>query len=84
MTALAVAHGSARFRQVMMRERVTGVSRPVSSNVRTTLSNVTVVKRNRPYVEECRLLGYKTPVRTSQETHYVSATESSLLMLCMI
>jgi hypothetical protein len=23
--------------------------------------------------EECRLLGYKNPVRTSQETHYVSA-----------
>jgi hypothetical protein len=34
--------------------------------------------------EECRLLGYKTPVRTSQETHYVSATESSHLMLCKI
>jgi hypothetical protein len=26
----------------------------------------------------------KTPVRTSQETHYVSATEPSLLMLCKI
>jgi hypothetical protein len=26
------------------------------------------------YYEECRLLGYKTPVRISQETHYVSAT----------
>jgi hypothetical protein len=25
--------------------------------------------------EEFRLLGYKKPVRTSQETHYVSATE---------
>jgi hypothetical protein len=34
--------------------------------------------------EECRLLGYKTPVRTSQETLYVSATESSQLMLCKI
>jgi hypothetical protein len=34
--------------------------------------------------EECRLLGYKNPVRTSQETHYVSATESSQLMLCNI
>jgi hypothetical protein len=32
--------------------------------------------------EECRLLGYKNPVRTSQETHYVSATEPSQLMLC--
>jgi hypothetical protein len=29
-------------------------------------------------------LDYKPPVRTSQETHCVSATESSLLMLCMI
>jgi hypothetical protein len=34
--------------------------------------------------EECRLLAYKTPVRTSQETHYVSATESSQLMLCKV
>jgi hypothetical protein len=30
--------------------------------------------------EECRLLGYKNPVRTSQETHYVSATERTQLM----
>jgi hypothetical protein len=34
--------------------------------------------------EECRLLGYKNPVHTSQETHYVSATESIQLMLCKI
>jgi hypothetical protein len=34
--------------------------------------------------EECRVLGYKNPVRTSQETHYVSTTESSQLMLCKI
>jgi hypothetical protein len=33
---------------------------------------------------QCRLLGYKHPVRTSQETHYVSAIESSQLMLCKI
>jgi hypothetical protein len=26
--------------------------------------------------EECRPLGYKRPVRTSQETHYISATEA--------
>jgi hypothetical protein len=32
--------------------------------------------------EEWRLLGYKNPVHTSQETHYISATESSQLMLC--
>jgi hypothetical protein len=30
--------------------------------------------------EECRLLAYKNQVRTSQETHYVCATESSRLM----
>jgi hypothetical protein len=34
--------------------------------------------------EEYRLLGYKNRVRTSQETHYVSATELSKLMLCKI
>jgi hypothetical protein len=34
--------------------------------------------------QECRLLWYKNPVRTSQETHYVSATEPSRLMLCKI
>jgi hypothetical protein len=34
--------------------------------------------------KECSLLGYKNPVRTSQETHYVSATERSRLMLCKI
>jgi hypothetical protein len=27
-------------------------------------------------------IGYKNPVRTSQETHYVSATEHNRLMLC--
>jgi hypothetical protein len=32
--------------------------------------------------EECSLLGYKTPVRTSQETQYVSVREPSQLMLC--
>jgi hypothetical protein len=32
--------------------------------------------------EECRLLGYKNPVHTSQETYYLSATEPSRLMLC--
>jgi hypothetical protein len=34
--------------------------------------------------EECRLVGYKNRVHTSQETHYVSTTESSQLMLCKI
>jgi hypothetical protein len=31
--------------------------------------------------EECRLLRYKSPVHTSQETHYFPATEPSRLML---
>jgi hypothetical protein len=31
--------------------------------------------------EECRRLVYKTPVRASQETHYVSTTEPSRVML---
>jgi hypothetical protein len=34
--------------------------------------------------EECRLLGYRNPVRTSQETYYVSVTVSNRLMLCKI
>jgi hypothetical protein len=34
--------------------------------------------------EESHLLRYKTTVRTSQETHYISATETSRLMLCKI
>jgi hypothetical protein len=34
--------------------------------------------------DEWRLLGYKNPVCTSQETHYLSATEFSRLMLCKI
>jgi hypothetical protein len=29
-------------------------------------------------------LTYENPVRTSQETHYISATESSQLTLCKI
>jgi hypothetical protein len=32
----------------------------------------------------CRLLGYKNPVPTSQETHYVPAIETSRLMLCRV
>jgi hypothetical protein len=31
--------------------------------------------------EECLLLAYKNPVRTSQGTHYVSVTEHSRLIL---
>jgi hypothetical protein len=34
--------------------------------------------------EECHHLGYKSPVRTSQETHYISTRESNQLMLCKI
>jgi hypothetical protein len=34
--------------------------------------------------EECCLLGYKNPVHTSQETHYLSATDPNRLMICKI
>jgi hypothetical protein len=34
--------------------------------------------------EDWRLLEYKTPVRISQETYYVSVTESSQLAICKI
>jgi hypothetical protein len=34
--------------------------------------------------EKYRLLGYKNPVPTSQETQYISATEPIQLMLCKI
>jgi hypothetical protein len=34
--------------------------------------------------EECRLLGFKILVRTSQETHYVSITQHSRLMPCKV
>jgi hypothetical protein len=34
--------------------------------------------------EEYCLLGYTNPVHTSQETHYISATESSRWILCKI
>jgi hypothetical protein len=33
--------------------------------------------------EECHLLGYKTPVRTTQEKYYLSVTEASRLIICM-
>jgi hypothetical protein len=34
--------------------------------------------------EEYLLLGYKNPVSTWYETHYISATEPSWLILCRI
>jgi hypothetical protein len=51
------------------------------------ISKVWKVPRHCPFerdYEECRRLGYNNTVRTSQETHYVSATEPSQLMLCKI
>jgi hypothetical protein len=36
------------------------------------------------HYEDCRLLRYKYPFLTSQEAHYVSATQPSRLMLCKI
>jgi hypothetical protein len=52
--------------------------RSQTSKISLRFEVVTVV------TEECHLLGYQNPVRTSQQTHYVSATEPSRLMLCKI
>jgi hypothetical protein len=59
---------------------------PVETTVSgyTTLQTTGLQHRSGTDYEECRLLGYKNPLRTSQETYYVSATESSQLMLCKI
>jgi hypothetical protein len=56
------------------------------------LTSVLKVPRHCPFVLLVRvthltqfiLLGYRNPVRTSQKTHYVSATEPNRLMLCKI
>jgi hypothetical protein len=47
-------------------------------------SNFGCNRRMMTDTEGCRILGYKNPVVTSKETHYVSATEPSRLMLCKI
>jgi hypothetical protein len=62
----------------------TEVRPPEHRVVGESLARCTSVVEQTVQVEECRLLGYKNPVRTSQETHYVSATEPSRLMLCKI
>jgi hypothetical protein len=63
----------------------------VATNVTSAMRGLTADQEqrllgieNETDCEECRLLGYISPVRNSQETHYVSATESSQLMLCKI
>jgi hypothetical protein len=52
--------------------------------VRNIITIVYSCQLNCSNYEECRFLGYKNPVRTSQETHYVSTTDPSRLMLCKI
>jgi hypothetical protein len=48
-------------------------------------TNVRLISLRIPIIwQQCRLLGYKNPFHTSQETHYVSTTETSQLMLCKI
>jgi hypothetical protein len=49
-------------------------------------SNRRKLRRNTKWekFEEWCLLGYNNPFRTSQETHYVSTTESSQLKQCKI
>jgi hypothetical protein len=47
-------------------------------------SNCRILGFNGVDYEEFSLMGYKSPVRTSQETYYIYATEPSRLMLCKI
>jgi hypothetical protein len=54
------------------------------SNVSNSIYTCKILGFHGGDYEECRLMGYKTPVCTSQETHYFSTTESSQLMLCKI
>jgi hypothetical protein len=42
------------------------------------------VQQIMPDYEQCRLLGFKNPVRTSQETHYVYSTDYCQLILFKI
>jgi hypothetical protein len=56
----------------------------ISFNLQVKIQNCKIRGFHGGNYEECRLLGYKNTVRTSQETHYVSTTESSQLMLCKI
>jgi hypothetical protein len=48
----------------------------------TNLNSLSVIRHL--FLFRQRLLAYKYPDRTSQETYYVSATEPSQLMLCKI
>jgi hypothetical protein len=50
----------------------------------TEKSNPPYTKQTYRHNEKCRLLGYKNPGRTSQETHYVSVREQNRLMLWKI
>jgi hypothetical protein len=53
----------------------------VSAENKTQIMECKIWDFHGGHYEECRLLGYKNPVRTSEETHYVSATEPNRLML---
>jgi hypothetical protein len=67
------------FESVTLIERLCDISHSVS-----IISTLKMVRLLKLYPGICHLLRYKNPVRTSQETHYVPATEPSQLMLCKI
>jgi hypothetical protein len=46
--------------------------------------NMSDLRFSQQWLWRMRLLGYESPVCTSEETHYVSATEPTHLMLCKI
>jgi hypothetical protein len=89
--------GIERNSVVHLMRRRSDVRSKAWSDTRLSLSRVwktgimiTVVKTGKIWgshggdYDKCRLLGYKHPVRTSQETNYVSSTEPIRLMLCKI
>jgi hypothetical protein len=57
---------------------------PTMDKVQKLSSNECYTPSSEPFREECRLLGYKNPVCTSQKTYYASITLPIQLMLCKI
>jgi hypothetical protein len=64
--------------------RIAGIRQPAYGTIKKKYLEDSVRTVKFKVFEECRLLGYKNPVLTSQETHYVSVTKQSPFLLCKI
>jgi hypothetical protein len=74
-----------RIAYIIRVTRIGGLGTTLAVTInRSTLRSDTFLRIVGGDYEECRLMGYKNPVRTPQGRNYVSATESSWLMLCKI